>query len=71
MIVGLGLLYFYFTLSQTDHISQAFYTCMHNFKTHFSQPLNHYSNRQTENPMAAVGLMCRLLSENVSSLLLP
>ena len=43
---------------------------MHNFKTHFSPPLNHYSNKQTVNQMAAVGLMCRLLSDNVSSLLL-
>ena len=43
---------------------------MHNFKTYFSPPFNHYNNRQTVNPMAAVGLMCRLLSDNVSSLLL-
>ena len=42
---------------------------IHNFTIH-STLLNHYSNRQTVNLMAAVGLMCRLLSDSVSSLLL-
>ena len=43
--------------------------CMHNFTTH-SILLNHYNNRQTVNPMAAAALICRLLSDSVSSLLL-
>ena len=41
-------------------------SCIHNFTTH-SILLNHYNNRQTVNPMAAVDLMCR---DSGSSLLL-
>ena len=63
-IVGLGLLHFTHLFSWSP-FSQGF---LHKMK-HFSPPLDHYSNTQTVNPMAAVGLMCRLLSENVSSLL--
>ena len=62
MIVGLHLHYIF--LLKPD-----FQKVIHNFTTH-SILLNHYSNRQTVNPMAAVGLMCRLLSDCVSSLLL-
>ena len=63
MIVGLGLLQFTSCSFTETRFSR-------DIKTHFLPPLNHYSNRQTVNPMAAVGLMCRLLSDNVSSLLL-
>ena len=59
---------FYAHLSVFMHTFQ-FLCTPFSFYAHFSLPLNHYSNRQTVNPMTAVGLMCRLLSDNVSSLL--
>ena len=59
-ITGFSILQLY-TMYVSPDISMVLY--MHNFKTHFSPPLNHYSNRQTVNPMAAVGLMCRLLPD--------
>ena len=42
---------------------------IHNFTT-LSTLLNHYSNTQAVNVMTAVGFMCRLLFDSVSSLLL-
>ena len=36
--------------------------------TLFTTSQSPYRNRQTANPIAAVGLMCKLLSDNVSSL---
>ena len=36
--------------------------------TLFTTSQSTYSNRQTVNPIAAVGLMCRLFSDNISSL---
>ena len=64
MIMGLNL---HCILLLKPDFQRAVY--MHNSTIHFTL-LNHYSNRQTINPMTAVGLMCRLLSDSVSSLLL-
>ena len=65
MIVGLGLLQFTSSILLKQDFSRVF---MH--KDTFLPQLNHHRNRQTVNLMITVNLMCTLLSDNVSSLLL-
>ena len=59
---GFGLLNLYGVLYFSKVLN------MNNFKIRFSPPLNHYSNKQTVNPMVAMDLMYRLSLTNCAEL---